>query len=404
MFYFSIKDIAFALLVIATTASATEPDWRTSWDGTLFGYANGMNLRNNSILNPGNQVARLADRSDVAELRLNLKAENETVRFTARPISLVREMRNDFGTRQQNENYMSQWQVRIRAAEGWNIAAGREVLNWGAAQFRSPASPFYFDNGRSDPMRVLTGMDTLKVTWTPDMQNSVNLARIVRSGYRTAQTDQWRDSWLAKFDHRGETWSAGVVAVKAPHLPTFYGAHVQQTVNDALILYGELGSSAQISALQSSTDIAQPFTVQTPAPRHNTALIGAAYTFENGNALNVEYLHDGNGYNATEQRAYFQRATTQPALALGLAPRLLGRDYLHLVWLSNQMDNNGFWRLMFTHSLTDSSNTLAGYGEKTLTTRLSAIALGVWNIGNARQELSSLFTGSITLGLKVALP
>ncbi|CAH1905067.1 conserved exported hypothetical protein [Candidatus Nitrotoga sp. HW29] len=404
MFCFSIKNISFALLVITTTASATEPDWRTSWDGTLYGYANRMNLRNNSILNPGNQVARLAERSDVAELRLNLKAENETVRFIARPISLVREMRNDFGTQQQNESYMSQWQVRVRAAESWNIAAGREVLNWGAAQFRSPASPFYFDNGRSDPMRALIGMDTLKITWTPDMQNSVNLARIVRSGYRTIRTDQWRDSWLAKFDHRGEAWSAGVVAVKTPHLPTFYGAHVQQTVNDALMLYGELGSSAQISALQSSADIAQPFTVQTPAPRHTTALIGTTYTFENGNALNIEYLHDDNGYNAAEQRAYFQRATAQPAMALGLAPRLLGRDYLHLVCLSNQMDNNGFWRLMFTHSLTDSSNQFAGYGEKTLTTRLSAIALGVWNIGNARQELSSLFAGSITLGLKVALP
>ncbi len=404
MFYFSIKAIPFALLVIATTASATEPDWRTSWDGTLYGYANSMNLRNNSALNPSNQVARLAQRSDTAELRLNLKAENETVRFTALPISLVREMRNGFGTQQQDESYVSQWQVRVRAAESWNIAAGREVLNWGAAQFRSPASPFYFDSGRSDPIRALVGMDTLKVTWTPNMQNSVNLARIVRSGYGTVQTDQWRDSWLAKFDQRGEGWSAGVVAVKAPHLPGFYGAHAQQTVNDALMLYGELGSSAQVFALESSADIAQPFTVQTPASRHNTALIGTSYTFENGNALNAEYLHDGNGYNAAEQRAYFQRATTQPAMALGLAPRLLGRDYLHLVLLSNQMESSGFWRLMLTHGMTDSSNTLSGYGEKTLTTRLSAFALGVWNTGNARQELSSLFTRNITLGLKVALP
>lgn len=404
MFYFSIKVISLAWLFIATTASATEPSWRTSWNGTLYGYANSMNLRHNSILNPSNQVARLAQRRDVAELRLNLKAEDETVRFTARPIFLVREMRNGFGTQQQNESFVSQWQVRVRAAENWNIAAGREVLNWGAAQFRSPASPFYFDSGRSDPMRALIGMDTLKITWTPNMQNSVNLARIVRSGYGTVLTDQWRDSWLAKFDQRGDSWFAGVVAVKAPYLPVFYGAHAQRTVNDALMLYGELGSSVQVSALQSSADIAQPFTVQTPAPRRNTFLIGTAYTFENGNTLNAEYLHDGNGYHAAEQRTYFQRATTQPAMALGLAPRLLGRNYLHLVWLSNQMENSGFWRLMLTHSMTDSSNTLAGYGEKTLTTRLSAFALGVKNIGNTRQESSSLFTNSITLGLKVALP
>ncbi len=120
-------------------ASATESNWRTSWDGTLYGYANSMSLRNDSVLNPNNQVARLAQRSDVAELRMNLKIESDNIRFTARPIASARQMRNGFGTQQRNESYVSQWQVRVRAAESWNVAAGREVLNWGAAQFRSPA-------------------------------------------------------------------------------------------------------------------------------------------------------------------------------------------------------------------------------------------------------------------------
>jgi hypothetical protein len=401
---FAIKIVPLALLAIATTVSATESDWRASWDGALYGYANSTSLRNDSVLNPNNQVARLAQRSDVAELRFNFKAENDNIRFAARPIASVREMRNGFGTQQRNESYLNQWQVRAHVAEDWNIAAGREVLNWGAAQFRSPSSPFYFDSGRSDPMRELVGMDTLKVSWTPNLQSSVNVARIVRSGYGATQPDQWRNSWLAKFDQRGDQWSAGIVAVKAPKLPTFYGAHAQQTVSDALMVYGEIGSSAQASALQSPADIAQPFTVQTPSPRHNTALIGSTYTFENGNALIAEYLHDGNGYNADQARAYFQRATTQPAMALGLAPRLLGRDYVNVVWQSNQLESNGFWRMMLTHNLTDSGNALTGYGEKTLTTRLSAFAIGVWNNGNARQEFSSLMSRNITLGLKVALP
>ncbi|NOU00487.1 MAG: hypothetical protein HOO95_02770 [Gallionella sp.] len=400
---FAIKIVPFALLAIATTASATESDWRTSWDGTLYGYANSTSLRNDSILNPSNQIARLAQGSDVAELRLNFKAENDTVRFTARPIASVRQMRNGFGTQQRDESYLSQWQVRVRAAESWNVAAGREVLNWGAGQFRSPSSPFYFDSGRSDPMRELVGMDTLKVSWTPNLKSSVNVARIVRSGYGVTQPDEWRNSWLAKFDQRGDQWSAGLVTVKAPHLPTFYGVYAQKTVSDAVMVYGEFGSSAQSSALQSPEDIAQPFTVQTPSSRHNTVLIGSTYTFENGNALIAEYLHDGNGYSADEECAYFQRATTQPAMALGLAPRLLGRDYLNIVWQSNQLESSGFWRMMLTHSLTDGGKALTGYYEKNLTTRISAFALGVWNSGNARQEFSSLMSRNATVGLKVAL-
>jgi hypothetical protein len=398
------KLVVLALCAFAATASAADSDWRTSWDGTLYGYANSMRLRGDSVLNPGNQVAGLPQRSDTAELRLNFKAENEDVRLTARPIGLVRETRNAFGTQQRNEGYFSLWQVRVRAAEGWNVAAGREVLNWGPAQFRSPSSPFYFDNGRTDPLRELVGMDALKLSWTPDMQSSLNLARIVRSGYGAMQPDVWRESWLAKLDQRGGEWSYGVVAVKAPHMPAFYGAHGQVTVSDAVMLYGEVGSSARAFALQSSADATQPFTVEVPSSRSTTSLAGAAYTFESGKSLAAEYLHEGHGYTSEQESTYFQRAVTLPGMALGLAPRLLGRDYLHMVWQSNMMGEIGYWRLMYTRNFTDGGNELAGYGETVLSTRVSIFALAVLPVGNARQEFSALFTRSVTAGLKIALP
>jgi hypothetical protein len=234
------------------------------------------------------------------------------------------------------------------------------------------------------------GMDALKISWTPYMQTSLNVARIVRSGYGAAQPDSWRNSWLAKFDQRGDGWSAGVVAVNVPHLPTFYGAQAQNIANEALMLYSELGSSAAASALQSPADIALPFTVLVTNSRHTNALLGGVYTFESGNALTAEYLHNDEGYNADQTRAYFQRGINQPSLALYLAPRLLGRDYANFVWQSNQINSDGFGRAMWTHSLTDNGNTLTGYGETTLTPYLSAFAVGVWNIGNTRQEFSSL--------------
>ena len=393
-----------ALSAFVATASAGESDWRTSWDGTLYAYADSTVLRGDSLLNPGNQIAGLAQRSDVAELRLNFKTENETVRLTARPIVSTREMRNAFGTQQRGEAYFSQWQVRVRAAEGWNVAAGREVLNWGPAQFRSPSSPFYFDNGRSDPMRELVGMDALKLSWTPDMQSGASLVRIVRSGYGAAQPDVWRDSWLAKFDRRGDEWAYGLVAAKAPDLPAFYGAHGQITLSDALMLYGEADSSARPLALQSSADAGQPFTVQASSPRRTTALAGASYTFEDGESLAAEYLHEGHGYTSAQEDAYFQRAATLPGMALGLAPRLLGRDYLHLVWQSNLMDEHGYWRLMLTRNLTDGGNEIAGYGETVLTSKISAYLLAVLPQGGARQEFSALLQRSVTLGLKIALP
>ena len=117
------------LFAVSACVAADESDWRTSWDGTLYGYANSMVLRDDSVLNPYNRIAQLPQRSDVAELRLNFKAENDTVRITARPIGSTRELRNSFGQQSRNEGYFSQWQVRVHAADGWNVAAGRDVMN-----------------------------------------------------------------------------------------------------------------------------------------------------------------------------------------------------------------------------------------------------------------------------------
>jgi len=398
--------VALVLLLVTTAASAEESNWNTSWDGTLYGYANATTLRTDSVLNPNNQIANLPKRRDTAELRLNIKAENEVLRFTARPILLGQQQRGAANASQKNDGYLSQWQVRLSASEELNVAAGREVLNWGAAQFRSPSSPFYFDNGRSDPMRELIGMDTVKVTWTPDMQSSFTLARIVGAGRVAAAADEWRNTWLLKADRRGDGYAVGVVAAKAALNAAFYGAHGQYSVGDETLLYAEIGSSEQLVSLQSPADVAQPFSVLAASPRRNTALAGATYTLPNGQSLAAEYLRDNNGYTTTQEAAYFSRAASSPALAgqaLGMAPRLLGRDYVHLVWQSNLMESESYWRMMYTRSLTDGGNELGAFGETTLTERISGFATVVVSNGKSTQESSSLFSRSITAGVKVAL-
>ncbi|MEK7810688.1 MAG: hypothetical protein AAB278_02595, partial [Pseudomonadota bacterium] len=252
-----------------TKAVADDSDIRTSWDGALYGYANAMTLRTDSVLNPGNRIAGLAKRTDTGEARLNFKAENDSIRLTARPVLFVRHQRGGLNATQKNESYLSQWQVRVSAAEGWNVAAGREVLNWGAAQFRSPSSPFYFDNGRSDPMRELVGMDTAKLTWTPDMSSSVTLARVVGTGRVASSADVWRNTWLLKVDQRGDSFVFGFVVAKAASSAPFYGAQGQISVDDETMLYAEIGSSEQLSELQSPSDLAQPFGVLPVSPRRN---------------------------------------------------------------------------------------------------------------------------------------
>jgi len=412
--------LRWMLLVLTSAlcmaAQAEQEPWRTSWSGAVYGYASSMGVRDDSVLNPGNYMAKLAQRSDTAEARFNLKVENESVRFTARPILFAQQARNVFGSMTKSEAYLSQWQARWRVAENLALSGGRELLNWGPAQFRSPSSPFYFNNGRSNPMSELSGMDTLRLSWSPAVSSSVYLARIFDSGHASITPDPWVNSWLLKADWRGEESALGVALVKPESQAMFIGAHVQYTLSDAWLLYGELASSTRSNALISPVDANQPFTIASETSRQTDGLLGAAYTFENGQNFNAEYFHYEHGYSADESRAYFARAANAASIfpagnsisslasALSLAPPLLGRDYVHLVWQSNLMESAGFWRMMYTRNLSDSGDELGAYGEAVLSGQLSAYLSAVLPLGNARQEFSSLFQYTATLGLKLALP
>jgi len=396
----------------AFSVYAEENDWNTSWDGALYAYPTSTELRDDSLLNPENRIAHLPQHSQTAEARFNFKAENDSLRLTLRPILLWQQNSNAFDDQVQSETYLSQGQLRWRMAESWNVAAGREVMNWGPGQFRSPSNPFYFDNGRSNPIRELSGLDAVKMSWTPDTRHAISLAYIGSSGHYTGPTDTWRDTWLVRATKRGMKWAGGVAVAKKEGQKAFVGADAQYTASDALLLYGEAGSSTRLNALVSPADATQPFTVEAESARHLSELIGATYTLDNGQSLTAEYLHQRHGFTASEEAAYFERAAnaTLPAgaatlgMALVNAPPLLGRNYLHLVWQNNVLEGDGYWRLMWTRNMTDHGNQLSGYAEITVSKRVSGFVLTMLALGNERQEFSSLIGNMATAGIKIALP
>ena len=405
-----------ALLILfgisAVRASAEAADWHSRWYATAYAYPGITELCKDSLLNPDNQIARLPEQSQRAELRFDFKAEHDKLHLSLRPILRWQKNSNAFSDETRHEAYLSQGRLRWSLAEAWNLSAGREVMTWGAGQFRSPSNPFYFDNGRSDPLRELSGLDAMKLSWTPDTRHSLSVGYIVSSGHDDGAIDNWQDTWILRATQRESNWAGGIALAKKAGQQVFVGIDGQYTLNDAVLLYVEVGSSTHLAALQSPVDAAQPFYIDTESARHTNALIGASYTFENGQSLGLEYLHQGHGFTAAEEAAYFNRAAsaTLPSgantlsMALAYAPPLLGRDYLYLLWQNNILESDGYWRLMWARSLTDHGSQFSGYAEWTLGRRLSAFVLGIKPLGDARQEFSSLISSMAMAGIKVALP
>ncbi len=410
--------VACLAVLVTLVAHAEEPSWRSNVDGTAYVYADNTTPRMDSVLNPGNQIARLPMRTRTAEARLDLKAGSDNLRVTLRPILQDQEIFNGFGKLTKHDYYLSQGEMRWHAAETVNVAAGREVLTWGPAQFRSPSNPFYFDSMRDNPQFELSGLDVVDLSWTPDTHNTVSLVHIVGSSshYLTntypfgSANDPWRDMWLLKAEQRGADGAGGIALAKKPRQGLFAGAYLQYTPIEMLMLYGEAGSSTHVNSLQSPSDINLPFSVQEESDRHSNELIGATYTFDNSQSFTGEFLHQGQGFTAAEESTYFSRAANAAlpngastlVMALTAAPPLLGRDYWHLIWQNSLLESDGYWRLMLTHSLNDGGSVLSGYGEYPLSGRVSGFAVAAMPKGGAKQEFSSIYVRTATIGIKAA--
>ncbi len=402
-------------LLFLTAPALGDDDWRSSWDIALHATAGAARLQADSVLNPANAFARLGENTSGAEARINFKLESDVrglpVKLSLRPI--LSSKRSDDGTSSTSDNdaYLSQWQLRAALTDTVSLSLGREVMNWGPAQFRSPSSPFYYDNGRANPSRELSGVDAAKLAWSPDANTFLSLAWIkgteAASGMNTNTADAWQRTCLAKGELRGDDWTSGLILARVAGRKPFYGAYAQWTPNEAWLLYGEASSATRADALVSPANPLLPFSLQAESARHGIALLGAMRTLENGQSLGLEYLRNDHGYSNAEAAAYFIRAASNPAttaLALINRPPLLGRNYLHLVWQSNQLEDGDYWRAMWSHNLDDTGNEWAGYYDHPLNRHLSLYALGVINNGGPRSEFAALVERSLSIGLRLALP
>lgn len=398
-------------LLFLSASALADDDWRSSWDIALHATGGAAHLQTDSVLNPANAFARIGEYTSGAEARINFKLESNVrglpVKLSLRPI--LSSQRSDDGTSSTSENdaYLSQWQLRAALTDTVSLSLGREVMNWGPAQFRSPSSPFYFDNGRANPSRELSGVNAAKLAWSPDANTFLSLAWVENRGMNTNTADAWQRTWLAKGELRGDDWTGGLILARAAGRKPFYGAYAQWTPNEAWLLYGEASSVTHAEALVSAANPLLPFNLQAESARHSIALLGAARTFENGQSLSLEYLRNDHGYSSAETAAYFSRAAANPAvaaLALINRPPLLGRNYLHLVWQSNQLDDGDYWRAMWSRNLDDTGNEWVGYYDHPINRHLSLYALGVVNSGGQRSEFAALIERSLSIGLRLALP
>ena len=418
---FCVLVLSWTILLYAVPANASEPEEHSARISLeTWAYANWQTPIRESLLNPGNRLARLPDNEQTIEARLDTRLSTDTADFVLRTRVLKQRREDDNNTQLIGDASVSQGFARVNLNHQFKAIAGRELLTWGPANFRSPSNPFYFDAGRTQPLLELSGIDLARIH-TINNHGGTTAGYVFDAGHLTGKPD-YRDTVFLKYDYRGSDYLlSGIVSKKKNHA-AFFGGFGQWNLNDALLIYGELGSGQRPGRLDAASGTsATPFVIQQPSPRELTTLFGAAYTLLSGQVLSLEYLHDGHGYSSAQEQRYFQRvseanlqlqdvsgvvqasALANLGLALSQAPALLGRDYWSLIWQSNPQENNLYWRLIAARNMHDSSSQSSLYVEKNISPRISFFALFTLNDGSTESEYGALLRHSGTIGIKLFL-
>ncbi|WP_224364470.1 hypothetical protein [Hyalangium versicolor] len=393
----------------------------------VLAYDTEQGLRQNSLLNPGNLVARLPGGQTEVETRLDLKLTTDAVVLSLKPRARFEWRRSgveDAKTRL--DAWVNQGSVTAFPIPELAVSVGRDILTWGPSNFRSPSNPIYFENGRNNPLRELRGVDVAQVNYSPTPELSLSLMHSFGDGrgdWQWEKDEGFQALSLVKVDYTADVYVASVNASKrwAAERPRF-GAFAQATVNEALLVYGEAG-------LRQGTSALYPEVLPTPVgggfvPRHAqdrqlfySALLGGGYTLDSGHTIYLEYLNNSEGYHWADHARYFNIATSASELlasasadsplafqtlgaALNNGLALQGRHYLFLQVQNNQTDSGPTWQLRYSLNLMDGSGQASAYVEWNVLSRLALFAVGVLNHGSNRSEFHSLLSRSILVGAK----
>jgi hypothetical protein len=285
--------------------------------------------------------------------------------------------------------YLNEWFARYRLLDDLFVSYGRENLQWGPSVLISSSNPFNPQNGRNNPRVEVPGLDYARAVWIPSSNwsasfiantnpgrlFSANLFGLDQTSFVGPATNvearQFLPSYALKVDFTGDGKYFSLIPSYREQTGFQAGFFGGWNVSDAWLLYGEGTGGEQ-----------RDFQVQA----------GTAYTFEEGETVNLEYYHNENGCLLDNIRDCFVQGQVN------------SRDvYFRQDYLMGQYSDTKIWgdfnvNLRWIHDLNDQSNQFIGIFEYEAgrNTLLYLIANGF--TGSSQSEFGSLLKYSLFVG------
>jgi hypothetical protein len=386
----------------------------------LVGYATVGVVNGRSLVNPGNQIARVPTTQAQFAPRVDLTLTVDPCYLQLKPRGFfIWQGKTPGASGTSSDAYLNEGRLSCQAGPV-NVEVGRSVLLWGSSIMLSPSNPFFAETGKTDPVRELLGRDMVRVSAQINPSWSVEAISNFHVDTRDTMKENFSPVTALKVNWTGDSASASALVSHRDNGVDRVGAYGTWTVSDALLFYGDAslgrGRNALFAVQQPQAPGGWTFLQNQTRDRalRASALLGASYTLTSGWTQTLELLYNGDGYNRGERRAYQQAiqagnsalATGNPAAAglLGQAlnpqQSLLGQRYamfqLGRTDLFNKLDVT--LRYMQAFDAPRGGNLALSVNYK-LSPAAELFAYGQWNVGNSQSEFAQLYRFSVMSGL-----
>lgn len=255
-----------------------------------------------SILNPGNLLAQLPDKSSLLEGRLDVKASCAMVKLELSPRYAVAHYETETSLAapsvskdSRDSLFLNKALLRFDIGSQWMIEASRQALLWGPSMFFSPSNPFTTDNGRNTPHLELRGEDFVIAQAFIGEAGVLGFYDNVDDGAAYDGVGSFEKTQAISYEHTAQAWSGRLVAASKKS-SNLLGGYAQYTMNDYVVIFSDMAANKFKSPVPASQFLSNE-------KWHPSITAGGAYTFEDGANLSAEYFYNGNGLSEKQYSA-----------------------------------------------------------------------------------------------------
>ena len=406
------------------SSSSAPPD--TSWLPDMHARMNAVlsdlqeGVEDRGPFNPDNRIAWLPQRAKEAELRVDVRIKARDCDALVKPRLRWSEANVNELTPRESETFFNTALLKCRLGGPFDASIGRQSLQWGNGQFRSPSNPFFAESVRFNPVQEIMGRDFVVLSYQPSLTwRASYIAHVGNSHLDTTVTPFERSNAL-KVDWTGDSAAAGVLASQRHAHPARLSGYGTVTWSDSTLFYTEATTSRDAEGLL-PLSVGGNVVAMAPASlvedrRRYSILAGSAYTFESGVTLYAEYLRSTEGYSAAQARDWLGLARNATAALAGpgagqamaqltsaLDPgwRQLRNNYLFLQLVRTEYKNRADIALRAVRNLDDHGSMLAASLTLNLGDHAQWFVFATRNLGGPETEFGRMQRYAFQTGLRL---